>query len=558
MSMFCFQCQEAANGEGCTVSGMCGKAPETAALQDALMHVARGVAIYAHALNNESSISLGIKAACYRWLRIALFTTITNANFDNLTIESQIYRGLGHRLSLQDQCNELGITLPTELRSFASWNPSNREEMVAAQAEIGVLRTGDIDSRSLRELLTYGLKGFAAYLHHAAELGEESAVLNAYLVRGLVATVDSQVDNNTLTALVLETGAKGLAAMALLDTANTNLYGHPELTQVSIGVGERPGILVSGHDLADLEALLVQSEDAGIDVYTHSEMLPAHGYPGLKKYPHLYGNYGNAWWKQHQEFTSFRGPILFTTNCIVPPPSNAVYANKVFTTGAAGFPGYRHIDPDSDGHKDFSVLIELAKSCQSPEAIEDGTITIGFGHNQASQLAQPILEAIHEGVVKGFVVMAGCDGRQPQRSYYTDVAEQLGKGTVILTAGCAKYRYNKCDLGTIDGPGGIAIPRVLDAGQCNDSYSLVLTALALKEALKLDDINELPIEYNIAWYEQKAVIVLLALLHIGVKNIRLGPSLPAFLSTRVTQLLVKQFGIQTITEEASLQLNVLK
>lgn len=546
MSMFCYQCQETANGEGCTSTGMCGKNANTAVLQDALMHVARGVAIYSSSLRKHISSVKAFPSGCDSWLRVALFTTITNANFDDTAIEAQIFRGLGWRLSLQQLCIENGLNLPRKFDAITNWSPSNRSEILAAGKEVGVLRTIDPDTRSLRELLTYGLKGFAAYLHHAAELGSEDSDLNAFLPQALVATVDPQMDNDTLTGLVLEAGEKGVAAMALLDSANTGRYGHPELTEVRIDVGERPGILVSGHDLSDLEALLEQSKDAGIDVYTHSEMLPAHSYPGLKKYPHLFGNYGNAWWEQHKEFTRFRGPILFTTNCIVPPSTHSNYADKVFTTGAAGFPGCRHIESDSDGYKDFSVVIELAKTCQSPEAIEGGTITIGFAHNQATGLTHSILDAIKEGTVKGFVVMAGCDGRQTQRSYYTDFAKKLNQETIILTAGCAKYRYNKLDLGTINVSNGMAIPRVLDAGQCNDSYSLALTALHLKEALKLDDINELPIEYNIAWYEQKAVIVLLGLLHLGVKNIRLGPTLPAFLSPGVAQLLVDQFGIKGI------------
>ncbi len=551
MSMFCFQCQEAANGAGCTSTGCCGKTAGTAARQDALVHLARGVAIYSNILPANASPAEPFLSSCHRWLRLALFTTITNANFDDLAIESQIIRGLELRRTLQQLCNNACLSLPRKFEEITTWNPIQRGVFHISQEEIGVMRTNDPDSRSLRELLTYGLKGYAAYLHHAAELGFDDVDLNDFLIRALVATVDPEIDNSNLTELVLEAGKNGVAAMALLDNANTSRYGHPELTHVRIGVGVRPGILVSGHDLSDLEGLLEQSKDAGIDVYTHCEMLPAHSYPKFKKYPHLYGNYGNAWWKQHAEFTSFRGPILFTTNCIVPPPTNSSYANKVFTTGATGFPGFRHIDPDVDGHKDFSAVIELAKTCQSPKAIEDGTITAGFAHNQAAELAKTIIEAIHQGTVKGFVVMAGCDGRQTRRSYYTDFANKLDHNTVILTAGCAKYRYNKLNLGTIDGPDGVSIPRVLDAGQCNDSYSLALTALSLKEALSLDDINELPIEYNIAWYEQKAVIVLLALLHLGVKNIRLGPTLPAFLSPAVGRLLVDQFGIKSLALTAA-------
>lgn len=539
MSMFCFQCQEAARGEGCTVVGVCGKTPTTAALQDALIQVARGVAIYASAPEADR-----VPAEAHNWLRLALFTTITNANFDNAVIEEQIRRGLAWRLELQQRCAIAGLAVPLAGSHAASWCPTSRAELLAAESKVGVLRGDDADVRSLRELLTYGLKGLAAYLHHAAELGAADSDLNAFLARALAATADDQLDAAALTSLVLETGGQAVAAMALLDGANTGRYGHPEYTQVTIGVGQRPGILVSGHDLADLEELLEQSRDAGIDVYTHSEMLPAHSYPAFKAYPHLYGNYGNAWWQQHREFTSFRGPILFTTNCIVPPPQDAAYAGKVFTTGAAGFPGYRHIERGTDGRKDFSELIALAQQCPPPEPLESGTIPAGFAHHQVEALAATILEAIQSGAVTRFVVMAGCDGRQPQRSTYTRIAAELPDDAVILTAGCAKYRYNKLDLGRITAPSGLEIPRVLDAGQCNDSYSLVRTALLLKEALGLESINDLPIEYTIAWYEQKAVIVLLALLHLGVQNIQLGPTLPAFLSPRVVQLLHQQFGLR--------------
>lgn len=546
MSMFCFQCQEAARGEGCTVVGVCGKTPTTAALQDALIQVARGVAIYATALENAALVrgeSL-VPADVHGWLRLALFTTITNANFDDVVIEAQIRRGLAWRLELQQRCASATLTVPLAGSHAASWCPTSRDELLAAASEIGVLRGDDADARSLRELLTYGLKGLAAYLHHAAELGAEDPALSAFLARALAATADDQLDAAALTALVLESGGQAVAAMALLDGANTGRYGHPECTQVRIGVGQRPGILVSGHDLADLEELLEQSREAGVDVYTHSEMLPAHSYPAFKAYPHLYGNYGNAWWQQHREFTSFRGPILFTTNCIVPPPKDAAYAGKVFTTGAAGFPGYRHIERGPDGRKDFSELISLAQQCDPPEPIESGSIPAGFAHHQVEALAAPILDAINSGAVKRFVVMAGCDGRQPQRSAYTRIAEELPGDAVILTAGCAKYRYNKLDLGVIPTAGGLDIPRVLDAGQCNDSYSLVRTALLLKDALGLESINDLPIDYTIAWYEQKAVIVLLALLHLGVQNIQLGPTLPAFLSPGVVQLLREQFGLR--------------
>lgn len=547
MSMFCFQCQEAAGGKGCTVVGHCGKSASTAALQDALIHVARGVAIYADTIYQHSSTVASIPDEVDAWLRLALFTTITNANFDDDAIERRISKGLAWRLELQKRCNDAGLNVPLAASHAAFWNPVSSSEMVQGiQGEIGVNSFSNSDENSLRELLTYGLKGLSAYLHHAAELGFTDSLLNAFLVRALVATVNPELDASALTAFVLEAGEKGVAAMAQLDSANTGRYGHPEQTEISIGAGMRPGILVSGHDLADLEELLDQSKDAGIDIYTHCEMLPANCYPGFKKYRHLYGNYGNAWWQQHEEFTSFRGPILFTTNCIVPPPNNATYADKVFTTGATGFPGYRYIDKGFDGRKDFSELISLAQCSEPPEPLESGTIISGFAHNQVSELATPILEAIESGALKRFVVMAGCDGRHSQRSYYSQFAEKLSKDTVILTAGCAKYRYNKLKLGSIDVPSGGSIPRIIDAGQCNDSYSLALTALTLKEALGLDDINSLPIDYNIAWYEQKAVIVLLSLLHLGVKNIRLGPTLPAFLSPGVTTLLVDKFGIHSI------------
>ena len=551
--MFCFQCQEAARGVGCTVVGVCGKTATTAALQDGLIQVARGVAIYAAALAGESlagasssAMEAGTPAETHAWLRLALFTTITNANFDDAVIEAQIRRGLGWRLELQKLCAARGLLVPLAGSHAANWCPTNREELLAAEDAIGVLRSGESDVRSLRELLTYGLKGLAAYLHHASELGSEDGAINDFLARAMAATANPDLAATALTALVLETGGQAVAAMALLDGANTGRYGHPESTQVRIGVGQRPGILVSGHDLADLEELLEQSRTAGIDIYTHSEMLPAHSYPAFKAYPHLYGNYGNAWWQQHSEFTSFRGPILFTTNCIVPPPKGAAYAGMVFTTGAAGFPGYFHIERGRDGQKDFSKLIAMAQRCAPPEPIESGTIPAGFAHHQVEALAVPILEAIQSGAIKRFVVMAGCDGRQPQRSSYTRYAEQLPRDSVILTAGCAKYRYNKLDLGAIMTRNWVAIPRVLDAGQCNDSYSLVRTALLLKEALGLESINELPIDYTIAWYEQKAVIVLLALLHLGVQNIQLGPTLPAFLSPGVAQLLHEQFGLRSL------------
>lgn len=537
MSMFCYQCQEAAHGTGCEIQGMCGKSETTAKLQDVLVHAARGVAVFASAARSAGVTDSHVS----EWLRVSLFTTITNANFDDQVIAERILEGLSLRDSLAASFDRQGVAVPLSTSDAATFSARSFDEMIAVAETMGVLRTENEDARSLRELLVYGLKGLAAYLHHAAELGAFDDDVEAFLERALAATVDDSLDGSELTALVLEAGKYAVAAMALLDGANTGRFGHPEITKVKIGVGNRPGILVSGHDLVDLEQLLEQSKDAGIDVYTHSEMLPAHSYPGLKKHAHLHGNYGNAWWRQNREFESFRGPILFTTNCIVPPPKGATYADKVFTTGASGYPGFRHVHKKADGTKDFSEIIALARTCPAPVEIEKGEILGGFAHDQVLKLAGPVVEAVKSGAVKRFVVMAGCDGRQKERSYYTEYAGELPSDSVILTAGCAKYRYNKLDLGDIGG-----IPRVLDAGQCNDSYSLAVTALKLKEVFGLSDINELPIEYNIAWYEQKAVIVLLALLHLGVRNIRLGPTLPAFLSPGVAQVLVETFGIRGI------------
>ena len=542
--MFCYQCQEAAHGTGCEIQGVCGKSPTTAALQDALVHAARGVAVFASALRGRAEMPEAVAP----WLRSALFTTITNANFDDQAIFGRILEGLVLRESLRDLALRMEIPVPHADSDAATFAASDPQEMASLAARMGVRRTGNEDVRSLRELLAYGLKGLAAYLHHAAELGAVDPELDAFLERALVATLDDSLDGGALTERVLEAGKAGVGAMALLDGANTGRFGHPEATRVRIGVGTRPGILVSGHDLADLEQLLEQSKDAGVDVYTHCEMLPAHSYPGLKRHSHLHGNYGNAWWRQNQEFESFRGPILFTTNCIVPPPRSAGYADKVWTTGAAGFPGFRHVGKKADGTKDFSGIVEFAKTCPAPLPLEEGEIPCGFAHDQVRKLAPAVVEAVKSGAVRKFVVMAGCDGRHKERSYYAGFAGGLPTDSVILTAGCAKYRYNKLPLGEIAG-----IPRVLDAGQCNDSYSLALTALRLKEAFGLADINELPIEYNIAWYEQKAVIVLLALLHLGVRGIRLGPTLPAFLSPGVARVLVDNFGIRGIgTVEADL------
>lgn len=533
MSMFCYQCQEAASGVGCDTRGVCGKVPQTAALQDMLLHVARGLSVFASALPE-------VPAAAGRWLLDALFTTITNANFDDDAIEVKIHRGLALRDGLKARCADARLTPAGHQHHAATFTASDRSSLVALATAHGVLRTEDPDVRSLRELLTYGLKGLAAYAWHAAEAGHDDPSLVSFIASGLARSL-LETDGGALTQAVLATGEQGVKAMALLDAANTGRYGHPEVTQVRLGVGTRPGILVSGHDLVDLEQLLEQSRDAGVDVYTHSEMLPAHAYPAFKKYPHLRGHYGNAWWQQLDELEKFRGTILFTTNCIVPPPPKATYPQRTFTTGAAGYPGFRHIEKGTDGKKDFSTLIELAKTCPPPVALEEGAVTTGFAHHQVKQLAGPVLDAIKHGAIRKFVVMAGCDARQTSRRYYTDFARGLPRDTVILTAGCAKFRYNKLGLGDIGG-----IPRVLDAGQCNDSYSLALTALTLRDALGLKDINELPIEYNIAWYEQKAVIVLLALLHLGVKRIHLGPTLPAFLSPGVATVLIERFGLAGI------------
>lgn len=533
MSMFCYQCQEAASGVGCDTRGVCGKVPQTAALQDMLLHVARGLSIFAGALPV-------VPIAAGRWLLDALFTTITNANFDDDAIEAKIHRGLALRDGLKARCADAGLSPVGHQHHAATFTASDRQGLAALATAHGVLRTEDADVRSLRELLTYGLKGLAAYVWHAAEAGHDDPSLVSFIASNLALSL-LETDGGALTQAVLATGEQGVKAMALLDAANTSRYGHPEVTQVRLGVGTGPGILVSGHDLVDLEQLLEQSRDAGVDVYTHSEMLPAHAYPAFKKYPHLRGNYGNAWWQQLDELEQFRGPILFTTNCIVPPPPKATYPQRTFTTGSAGYPGFRHLEKGLDGKKDFSPLIALAQTCPPPVALEAGTVTTGFAHHQVKQLAGPVLDAVKRGAIRKFVVMAGCDGRQTSRRYYTDFAQGLPKDTVILTAGCAKYRYNKLNLGDIGG-----IPRMLDAGQCNDSYSLALTALTLRDALGLKDINELPIEYNIAWYEQKAVIVLLALLHLGVKRIHLGPTLPAFLSPGVANVLIERFGLAGI------------
>lgn len=531
--MFCFQCQETARCQGCTISGVCGKKPETAALQDLLIYVTKGLSAVTTELRKEGK---AVSDAVNHLVTVNLFTTITNANFDNAAITKRIHDTLDAKGKLLADVDDKSC-----LPEAALWNGDESEYMGKALSEkVGVLATADEDIRSLRELITYGLKGLAAYTKHANALLKDDSDVDAFIQRALTEIQDDTKTIDDLVALTLETGKYGVQGMADLDAANTGAYGNPEITTVDIGVRKNPGILISGHDLKDLEMLLDQTEGTGVDVYTHSEMLPAHYYPFFKKYRNFAGNYGNAWWKQKEEFESFNGPILMTTNCIVPPKDS--YKDRLWTTGAAGYPGCRHIDAPYGEKKDFSAIIAQAKTCQPPKEIETGTIVGGFAHAQVFALADKVVDAVKSGAIRRFIVMAGCDGRQKTRGYYTEFAEKLPKDTVILTAGCAKYKYNKLNLGDIDG-----IPRVLDAGQCNDSYSLALIALKLKEIFGLDDVNQLPIVYNIAWYEQKAVIVLLALLSLGVKNIHLGPTLPAFLSPNVAKVLVDNFGIAGIT-----------
>ncbi|WP_346859243.1 hydroxylamine reductase [uncultured Draconibacterium sp.] len=539
MSMFCYQCQEASKGTGCTIAGVCGKTSDVANLQDTLLYVLKGISWYNEKLRAQNVNPEKVD----KFVFDGLFSTITNANFDKDVFSKKIIKALQLRNELHSRCLALNVALPKELPAIASWNASSVAEFEAKAEEVGVLSTKNEDIRSLRELIIYGVKGLAAYAEHAYNLGSKKDSIFAFMQRALVATTeDLSVDE--LVALTLETGKFGVDVMALLDAANTSSYGNPEATKVNIGVRNNPAILISGHDMKDMEDLLKQTEGTGVDVYTHSEMLPAHYYPAFKKYEHLAGNYGNAWWKQNTEFESFNGPILFTTNCIVPPKSSATYTDRIYTTGASGLSGAIHIADREEGKmKDFSSIIEHAKKCAAPQEIETGEIIGGFAHAQVFALADKIVDAVKTGAIKKFFVMAGCDGRMKSRDYYTDFAEQLPQDTVILTAGCAKYRYNKLPLGDIGG-----IPRVIDAGQCNDSYSLAVIALKLKEVFELNDINELPIAYNIAWYEQKAVIVLLALLHLGVKNIHLGPTLPAFLSPNVANVLVENFGIAGITD----------
>ncbi len=529
--MFCYQCQETAGCSGCTMNGVCGKRPEVANLQDLLVYVTKGISFVTTKLRAEGK---EVSEDINHMISVNLFTTITNANFDYDSIAQKIE----DTINIKNQLIEK-LTDRSNLPDAVIWNGDKVQYDEKAKT-VGVLSTENEDIRSLRELITYGLKGLAAYSKHANALLKDNEEVDAFLQKALAATLDDSLSVDDLVALTLETGKYGVDGMALLDEANTSAYGNPEITKVDIGVRNNPGILISGHDLKDLEMLLEQTKGTGVDVYTHSEMLPAHYYPFFKKYDNFAGNYGNAWWKQKEEFASFNGPILMTTNCIVPPADS--YKDRMFTTGACGYPGCKHIDGKYGQTKDFSEIIEMAKNCQAPTEIETGTITGGFAHEQVFALADTVVDAVKSGAIKKFVVMAGCDGRAKSRSYYTEFAQALPKDTVILTAGCAKYKYNKLDLGDIGG-----IPRVLDAGQCNDSYSLALIALKLKEVFGLDDVNELPIVYNISWYEQKAVIVLLALLYLGVKNIHLGPTLPAFLSPNVANVLVENFGIAGIT-----------
>ncbi|WP_277064275.1 hydroxylamine reductase [Prevotella aurantiaca] len=527
--MFCFQCQETAKGTGCTIKGVCGKEAETSKWQDLLLSVVRGVGTIQHELGETASNEVA------DFLIDAMFSTITNANFDDQSILNKVDTGIALKKQLLEKASTKNIILPDYQE--VCWGGEKSDYSAEGERE-GVLRNENADLRSLKELTILGLKGIAAYYDHAGRLGNTSEEIITFICKALAIISNPNADMETLLGIVLETGKYGVDVMALLDKANTEAYGNPELTKVNIGVGKRPGILISGHDLKDIEDLLIQTEGTGIDIYTHGEMLPAHYYPQLKKYKHLVGNYGNAWWQQKEEFASFNGPIVFTTNCIVPPARNANYSNRVFTTNSTGFPGWKHITTRKDGKKDFSKVIELAKTCKAPQEIETGEIIGGFAHAQVFALADQVVEAVKSGAIRKFVVMSGCDGRMKSRNYYEEFAKALPKDVVILTSGCAKYKYNKLNLGDING-----IPRVLDAGQCNDSYSWAVVALKLKEIFGANDINDLPIFFNIAWYEQKAVIVLLALLHLGVKNIHIGPTLPAFVSEGVLKVLVENFGL---------------
>ena len=540
MSMFCFQCQETAKNEGCTVKGVCGKTDEVSNLQDVLVFAAKGVAAYSSQLRNAGKRYDKVDEYLYR----SLFISITNANFDGDEIIEAIKGGVNLRKFLKSELEKAGIALDPKFENnfLTTYEYSANDDLVELSKKVGVLRTENIDVRSLREMVLYGLKGMAAYGFHAYNLGSTDNDIYKFYEKALLATVDDSLSAEELTALVFETGEYGVKVMALLDGANTSAYGTPVATEVNIGVGKNPGILISGHDLKDIKDLLEQTEGTGVDVYTHSEMLPAHYYPELKKYKHLVGNYGNAWYHQVTEFETFNGPVVFTTNCIVPPRPNSTYNDRIFTLNAAGYPGWKKLKADENGKIDYTEVIELAKKCEAPKEIETGTIVGGFAHGQVFAVADKVVEAVKSGAIKKFIVMSGCDARMARRSYYTEFAEKLPKDTVILTSGCAKFRYNKLGLGDING-----IPRVLDAGQCNDSYSWAVVALKLKEIFNANDINDLPIEFNIAWYEQKAVIVLLALLYLGIKNIHVGPTLPAFISPNVAKLLNEQFGLGSIT-----------
>ena len=542
MSMFCYQCQETAGGKGCTVRGVCGKTEEVSRLQDLLIYILKGIS----EIVIKGKVDVKKLDETNNEVLNSLFMTITNANFDKDAIEKQIIKMISTRDNLKNSVASM------DLHDAATFTISSIESMLEKATTIGVLSTENEDVRSLREMITYGLKGMAAYAEHSKNIDKEDLTINSFIYESLAATLDDSLSVDDLVALTLKTGEYGVKVMALLDEANTSRFGNPEITEVNIGVRKNPAILISGHDLIDLEQLLEQTKGTGVDVYTHSEMLPAHYYPAFKKYDNFVGNYGNAWWKQLDEFVSFHGPILFTTNCIVPPRSEEV-RGRIFTTGSTGYPGCKHIEADENGKKDFSEIIALAQTLSVPDEIETGSIVGGFAHNQVIALADKVIDAVKSGAIKKFFVMAGCDGRMKSREYYTEFAKKLPKDTVILTAGCAKYRYNKLKLGDIDG-----IPRVLDAGQCNDSYSLAVIALKLKEAFGLDDINKLPIAFNIAWYEQKAVIVLLTLLYLGVKNIHLGPTLPGFLSPNLVEVLVEKFGIAsvgTVDDDIDLFLN---